>query len=89
MDSELEFKQKVIGIVSDYQQSSAFIQRKLTDTPTDDLMVVNRRFVTGNGTSRPPAPVVGQFFLDTNLTANGKAIWYGPNGWVDATGTLV
>lgn len=90
MDEDQKFQAKVIKIVAGYLQSTAFTSRKLTDTPTDDLMVVPRKFVTANGSTRPPAPVSGQPFFDTTLAAgNGKPIWYNGSIWVDATGTAV
>lgn len=81
----------IVRTVQNYLKSSAFTDRKLTDVPTDALQVVNRKYVTMNGTTtlRPAAPVKGQFYLDTTLNANGKPIWYGPNGWTDSQGNLV
>lgn len=88
MDSDKQFEQKVIKIVANYLQASAFTNRKLTDTPTDDLMVVPRKYVTMNGTSanRPTASVVGQFYFDTSL---GKPCWWSGTTFVDATGTPI
>lgn len=75
-----------LKVVKDYLDKSWFTARKLTDTPTDSLSVVNRRFVTMNGltVTRPTSSIVGQFFFDTSLN---KPVWYGNSGWVDATGT--
>lgn len=71
-------------------QSGLFNARKLTDTPTDDLQVVPRRYVTNNGTVRPTSSVVGQPFLDMNLASGrGKPIYWNGTGWIDATGTYV
>lgn len=86
MDSDLELQQKVIKIVSNYQQAGGFIGRKLTDTPTDNLQVVPRKYVTLNGPSatRPTASVTGQFYFDTDI---GKPVWWNGNDFVDATGT--
>lgn len=83
-------KEDVLKVVKDYLGSSAFTDRKLTDTPTDANDVVNRKYVTNNGTIRPTSSVLGQPFLDTSLAAGrGKPIWYNGIGWVDATGTYV
>lgn len=87
MNEDQDFATKVQKVVGDYLKSGAFSDRKVTDTPTDALSVVNRKFVTLNGSTRP-TPVQGQFFFDTSLGSNGKPIWYGPNGWVLADGTL-
>lgn len=92
MDSlkEIEFNNKVDKrireVVPKMLQSSAFPQRKLTDTPSDDLQVVNRRYVTLNGTTigRPNSPVNGQSFFDTTL---GFPIWYYNGAWVNSSGT--
>lgn len=70
--------------------SSGFTERKVTDTPTDSLAVVNRKYVNANGTVRPTSSIVGQFFLDTTLASGlGKPIWWNGTGWIDATGTYV
>lgn len=89
MDDKL--KELILTGVKDYLNKSWFTARKLTDTPTDALSIVNRKFVTGNGstTDRPNSPVLGQSYLDTSLNANGIPIWYGPNGWTNSAGTLV
>lgn len=83
-------KGDILKIIREYNKSDGFTDRKLTDTPTDALAVVNRKYVTLNGTTanRPPSPVRGQFYFDTSLATNGKPIWYGANGWTDASGTL-
>lgn len=76
--------------ITEQLKSGLFTSRKLTDTPTDSLQVVNRKYVTLNGAtaSRPTSSVVGQFYFDTTLAAgNGRPVWYGPNGWVDSTGS--
>lgn len=84
------FKAGVLSIVGEYLKSSAFSDRKLTDTPTDALSVVNRKYVTLNGSTRPQSSVIGQSFLDTSLASGrGKPIWWNGTGWVDATGTYV
>lgn len=82
-------KDDIVKIIREYNRSSGFTDRKLTDTPTDALAVVNRNFVTANGTTRPPNPVQGQPFFDTSLGAHGKPIWFGPSGWTDAASNLV
>lgn len=68
----------------------SFTGRKITDTPTDALAVVNRKYVTMNGTSgkRPTSSVIGQQYFDTSL-GNGKPIYWNGTGFVDATGTYV
>lgn len=73
-------------------QTNLFTARKLTDTPTDNLQVVPRKYVNLNGTSanRPTASVVGQFYLDMTLASGrGKPVYWNGTGFVDATGTYV
>jgi hypothetical protein len=81
-----QFKEKVIQIVKDLQKSGNFTDRKLTDTPTDALSIVNRRFVTLNGitSSRPRSSILGQAYFDTTL---GKPVWWDGSKFVDATGS--
>lgn len=84
-DSKL--KEFVIAVMKDVTD---FTDRKITDTPTDNLSVVNRKYVNLNGTTRPTSSTLGQFFLDMNLASGrGKGIWWNGTGWVDATGTYV
>lgn len=83
-------KEIVIQEVTEQLKSGLFTSRKLTDIPTDSLQVTNRKYVTMNGatTNRPTSSVIGQFYFDTTLGGgNGKPVWYGPNGWMDATGS--
>ena len=87
---DLKFKQELEGLilktVRKYMKSSAFTDRKLTDTPTDDLQVVNRKYVTANGLTadRPATPITGQFYFDTTL---GFPVWWDGADWVNASGT--
>lgn len=82
--------ERALKVVQDYLKSSAFTDRKLTDTPTDALAVVNRKYITNNGTDRPASSVIGQPFFDMSLASGrGKPITWNGTGWVDATGTYV
>lgn len=87
MNDDPAFTAKVEQIVKNYLQVSAFSDKKVTDTPTDALGVVNRRYVTLHGTSanRPTASVLGQSYFDTTL---GKPVWWDGTRFVDATGSL-
>lgn len=69
-------------------KSGLFTARKLTDTPTDSLSLVNRKFVTLNGVtgSRPTSSILGQYYFDTTL---GRPVWWDGSTWVDADGTPV
>lgn len=73
-------------IVPEILKGQAYGERKVTDTPTDALMVVNRRFVTLNGTTaqRPTGSITGQMYFDTD---DGAPRWWDGTTWVDSTGT--
>lgn len=77
---------RALGVVKNYLKSSAFTDRKLTDTPTDSLSIVNRKYVTLNGatSSRPTSSVLGQFYFDTTL---GYPVWWNGSTWVKYDGT--
>lgn len=79
-----------LEVIREYLKGGAFTDRKLTDTPTDALSTVNRKYVTLNGTvaSRPNSSVatVGQHFFatDTNIP-----MVYNTDGWRDGVGSIV
>ena len=81
---------RIRKLVPEILKTTAFTGRKLTDTPTDSLEVVNRRFVTLNGAvaSRPVSSVavVGQsyFATDTNIPMT-----YSSSGWRNGVGSIV
>ena len=93
-DTEL---QKIIDerfqkLIKEHEQTTGFTDRKLTDTPTDALQVVNRKYVTLNGlsASRPTSSVIGQQYLDMTLASGrGKPVYWNGTGFIDATGTYV
>lgn len=90
MDNELERKieERVMKILPKYLQGAAFTARKTTDTPTDSLQVVSRKYVTLNGTSanRPTSPVTGQSYYDLTI---GKPVWWNGTVFKDAAGNTV
>lgn len=89
-DPELKkfIEERATDIVKTYLSATGFTARKITDTPTDNLSVVNRGYVTMNGTTsnRPTGSVLGQSYFDTTL---GKPVWWNGTSFVDATGTTV
>lgn len=87
-DQKREVRTIVDANVRQYLGSGAFTGRKIADTPTDSLSVVNRKFVTLNGTTsnRPTSSILGQSYFDTTL---GKPVWWNGSAFVDATGTVV
>lgn len=87
-NTKKEIKAMILLTVQEYAKSSAFTDRKLTDVPTDDLAVVNRRYVTSNGTFalRPRGAVTGQPYFSTDL---GYPTFYNGTNWVSATGSIL
>ncbi len=82
-------EEKVLEIIKKYLKVTGFTDRKLTDTPTDSLMMVNRKFVTQNGTTaqRPISSIVGMQYFDTTL---GYPIYKNSNtNWVNSVGSVV
>ncbi len=89
-DLEKKIDERFSKLIREYEQNKGFTDRKVTDTPTDALQVVNRRYVTLNGTSanRPTASVIGQHYFDTSL-GNGKTVTWNGTGFVDGSGNYV
>ena len=83
-------REETIKVVKDYLKTSAFTDRKLTDTPTDSLQVVNRRYVTANGTlaSRPVSSVatIGQNYFATDT---GVPMRFDGTNWRNGVGSVV
>lgn len=84
--NEQDIKKLIKKTVKEELQSGFFTARKLTDTPTDTLQVVNRKYVNLNGatTNRPTSSVVGQFYFDTD---DGAPRWWSGSTWVDSSGS--
>ena len=76
--------------ITEQLKSGLFTSRKLTDTPSDALQVVNRKYVTLNGTvaSRPVSSVatIGQSYLATDTSI---PMTYTAGGWVNGVGSIV
>ena len=81
---------KIRTEIQKYLKSSAFTDRKLTDTPSDALQVVPRKYVTNNGTvaNRPKSSVasIGQPYLATDTSI---PMTYTAAGWVNGSGSVV
>lgn len=77
-------------LIVEYMRSTAFNDRKLTDTPTDSLQVVNRKFVTLNGlvANRPNSSVatIGQPYYATDT---GIPMTFSATGWKNGVGSVV
>lgn len=82
--------ERIRKVVQEYLQKAGFTQRKLTDTPTDDLMVTNRKYVNLNGTvaNRPKSSIasigMSYFATDTNIPMT-----YSAGGWRNGVGSIV
>lgn len=82
--------ERVRKLMPEILKGSAFTDRKITDTPTEDLMIVNRKYTNLNGTvaNRPTSSVatVGQryFATDTNIPMT-----YSTTGWRNGVGSVV
>jgi len=91
-DTELEKKIKEIirKELPNILNSTAFTYKKITDTPTDALSVVNRKYTNLNGTvaNRPTSSVatVGQRYFATDLNI---PIVFNTTGWYDGVGSIV
>ena len=71
--------ERVKKLVPEILKGSAFTDRKLGDTPTDNLSLVPRKYVTMNGSvaGRPINSVIGQFYFDSD---SNQAMWRGSTG---------
>lgn len=91
-DVELKkfIKDESLKIIKEYLHSTAFTTRKITDTPTDSLEVVNRKYVTLNGLvgNRPTSSVavIGQSYFASDT---GIPMTYSAGGWRNGTGSIV
>lgn len=84
-----KFEQKVRDIVRDYLKSSAFVGRKLTDTPTDALQVTNKKYVdtaVANIPINDPHLAVNDNFGGITLGLNGTGEIEFPGGSVVSGG---
>lgn len=89
MNEEKLTEEKVKDIVSTYLKVEGFTDRKLTDTPTDDLAMVNRKYVNLNGSiaSAPSSSVVGQQYFASDL---GYPVFRNSNyKWANSVGSVV
>lgn len=81
---------RVKEILPNYLKSQAFTARKITDTPTDSLQVVSRKYLTLNGTvaNRPKSSVatIGQPYYATDT---GIPMTYSSSGWKNGVGSIV
>ena len=97
MDKELQnqIDERIKKLVPEILSSSAFTIKKVTDTPTDSLSVVNRNYVnlSGSVVSRPSSSVaqMGQryFAIDTGVPMvynRSSSVWVNGSGSTVAQG---
>ncbi len=86
--TSVDFEDRVLQVIREYNKGNGFSDIKLTDTPKDANQVVPRKYVTlnGNTASRPTSSVTGQFYLDTQI---GKPIWWNGTNFQDSQGNVV
>lgn len=83
---------RIKKLVPEILKGTAFTDRKLTDTPTDNLSVVPRKYVNLNGVlaSRPTSSVavMGQFYYatDTSIPMRYNAF---SSVWTNGVGSVV
>jgi len=89
-DLNKQIDERIKLMLPQYLSGNAFIQRKVTDTPTDSLEVVPRKFVTNNGTvaNRPVSSVavIGQPYYATDTLI---PMTYSAEGWRNGVGSIV
>lgn len=85
---EEEIKKLVQEELKTQLKGGLFTARKLTDQPTDDLQIVNRKYVNLNGSTRPNSSVatIGQRFFDTSVMT--LIVWDGTN-WRNGSGSVI
>jgi hypothetical protein len=84
--AEENLKEMVRQEIRQYNKTSGFTDRKLGDTPTDAFSLVNRKYVTLNGTTFPASPVTGQMFFSS---VTSRPNWYNGTNWVNSTASIV
>lgn len=81
-------EKKVKNIVQE-QLRYKYIER-IGDTPTEAFNLVNRKFVTANGSiaGRPTGSVatVGQFYYASDIPSPA---WYTGSQWIDGVGSVI
>lgn len=80
---------RIKEVVPQILKGSAFTDRKLADTPTDNLSVVPRGYVNMNGSvaGRPINSVIAQFYFDST---NNQPMWRGSTGrFYNGSGSVV
>lgn len=82
-----KLEMRIVDVVKQYMKSAAFTDKKITDIPNDTYSVVNRKYVTLNGTTgtRPTSSVLGQRYFDTTI---GRPVYWNGSTWTDGAGSV-
>ena len=83
------FSKEVKVIISGWFKNEGFKERKITDTPTENLQVVNRQYVNmySSVASLPKSSIIGQQVFVTEL---GYPAYKHQNGrWVNGVGSII
>lgn len=74
--------------MSKYLSGAGFAVHKITDNPTDDLEMVNRKYVNLNGTmaERPTSANIGQHYFPTDI---GIPMTFNGTNWVNGVGSII
>lgn len=85
---KIDQQKEVDKTVQAYFGGGAFSNRKITDTPTDDLQVVNRKYITRSTTTalRPTTSILGECYFDTTVN---KPVWWNGTNYQDAAGNVI
>lgn len=80
-------EKEIKKIVVETLKKDSFGVKILGDTPTDDLQLVNRKYVNlyGSVLGRPKSSIVGQFYFDTTI---GRPVYWTGTKWVDGAGSI-
>ena len=83
-----KLNEKILAVVKQYMQSSAFVDRKVTDSPTDALQVIPRKYATRSFTTalRPTTSILGESYFDTTVR---KPAWWNGTNYQDAAGNVI
>jgi len=83
-----DIKKLIQEEIKNQLKGGLFTARKLTDTPTDNLQVVNLKYTNLNGTTRPNSSVatIGQRFFDTSVMT---LIAYDGTKWRNGVGSVI
>jgi hypothetical protein len=84
----MELKEKQVQDMIEKTLKGSFTNRRIGDTPADNLQLVPRKYVNmyGSVLGRPVSSVTGQQYFDTSI---GRPIYRrGDGAWVDGAGSV-